>query len=235
MAELMSGLDPVQLKFFGGLLLILLLLVGLAALVGTQEPQPKAGAMLSLELPHSANDVEAIVGKGQELRNVMRARLVHDSLFFIPGYTFFFLAASWLLSQRTHWSGFIWLGLAAGLCALGVAVCDYVENRHILALLNAPLDQGRDTQSMVDQTRYFSLAKWALSFLTIGLLSALFLWGRPLYVQAVGVLYLLTALVGVMGLFHNPLLGKALIGVLFCIPALAILLLAVPQKFLDGF
>jgi hypothetical protein len=38
-----------------------------------------------------------------------------------------------------------------------------------------------------------------------------------------------------VGLFHNPILEKALGGVLLCIPALAILLLAATQKFLDGF
>lgn len=241
MAELVLGLEPVQLKFFGGLLLILLVLVGLAARLGPQEPRPKAAPpftkpVLSLELPRSADDVKTIVGDdGDERRAVMRAGLVHDSLFFIPGYTFFFLGASWLLSQRTHWHGFVWLGFAAGLCALGAAVCDYVENQHMLALLNAPLAQVRATQSMVDHTRYFSLAKWGLSFVTLLLLSALFLWKRHWYVQAVGVLYLLTALVGLLGLFHNPLLEKALGGILLSIPAIAILLLAAPQKFLDGF
>jgi hypothetical protein len=205
-------IDPVYLRAFGAILL--LLVAGIVAL-SLHEKKPVAEAtdathpkmsMMTLELPEKLEDIKNSVGDlGDERRAFMLKALAQDSLLFIPSYTFFFLAMSWMLTQR-HFSWALWLGVIAGACGLGAALLDYMENAHIRVLLETGLAQT--TQQMIDGTRYVSLCKWALSFIAIGLLSWLFLWRRDLIVL-LGGLYTLTALVGLIGLIYRPAVGWA--------------------------
>ena len=162
--------------------------------------------MLALELPETLDDIRNNVGEmGDPRRASMLKALSLDSLLFIPSYTFFFLAMSWLLTQR-NFSGALWLGIIAGACGIGAAIFDYMENAHIRALLETGLTQT--TQPMIDSTRYVSLCKWALSFIALGLLSTLFWWRRDLIVL-LGGLYAVTAIVGLIGLIYRPAIGWA--------------------------
>jgi len=160
----------------------------------------------------------------------MLKELTPDGLLFIPSYTFFFLGLSWLLTQR-RFSWALLIGVLAGVCALGAAVLDYMENAHIRALLKT--GPAETTQQMVDTARYVSLGKWALSFVLAGLLSALFLWRRDAFV-VLGGLYVLAALVGMSGLIYRPALGPGflLLGATGLCVALAFLVF--PERFLQG-
>lgn len=228
-------IEPIHLRVFA--VVVLLLVAALVVVVrrGMKE-QAEAFAgierpMMTLELPAKPDDIKNTVGElGDKRRALMLRGLTPDGLLFIPSYTFFFLGASWLLTQRrVSWG--LWVGILAGVCAIGAAALDYMENAHIRALLKT--GPAETTQQMVDTARYVSLGKWALSFAVAGLLSTLFLWRRDAVV-IFGVLYALAALVGLSGIFYRPALGLGfvLLGVTGLLVAL--LLLFYPEKFLQG-
>jgi hypothetical protein len=81
-----------------------------------------------------------------------------------------------------------------------------MEIANIRMLLETGL--GQTTQQMIDSARHVSLVKWGFSFITIGLLSSLFLWRRDA-ILLLGALYALTALVGLVGLIYRPAIGWA--------------------------
>lgn len=205
-------IEPIYLRAFGAILLLLIVAVVALSSAGEKSAPEAAGRakskrpMMALELPEKLSDIENAVGDlGDGRRALMRKALAQDSLLFIPSYTFFFLAMSWLLTQR-RFSWALWLGIIAGACGLGAALLDYMENAHIRALLETGL--ARTTPQMIDGTRYVSLCKWALSFITVGLLSSLFLWRRD-GIVLLGGLYALTAVVGLIGLIYRPAIGWA--------------------------
>jgi hypothetical protein len=201
-------IEPIYLRAFAAILLLLVVAVWAGkkfqakATDATKSKMP----MIALELPEKLDNIKSNVGDlGDERRSLMLKALTPDSLLFIPSYTFFFLAMSWLLTQR-RFSWALWLGIIAGACGIGGAVMDYMENAHIRALLETGLAQT--TQQMIDSTRYVSLCKWALSFIATGLLSSLFFWRRD-WIVLLGALFALTAIVGLIGLFYRPAIGWA--------------------------
>ena len=217
-------IEPIYLRAFGAILLFMVVAIVVISLTGkkseTKAPDDAKSKrpMMALELPEKLDDIRNNVGDlGDERRAPMLKALALDALLFIPSYTFFFLAMSWLLTQR-RFSWALWAGIIAGACGIGAAILDYMENAHIRALLET--DLARTTQRMIDSTRYVSSGKWALSFIAIGLLSSLFLWRRD-WIVLPGWLYALTAIVGLIGLIYRPAIGWAFglmgAGVLFVI------------------
>ncbi|HEY0405617.1 MAG TPA: hypothetical protein VGC89_07805 [Pyrinomonadaceae bacterium] len=206
-------IEPIYLRAFGAVILLLLAAIVALSLAGRKKSVAQSSdagkskmPMMALELPKNVNDIRDNVGDlGNARRAAMLRDLTPDSLLFIPSYTFFFLAMSWLLTQR-RFSWALWLGIIAGACGIGAAVLDYMENANIRALLETGL--AETTQQMIDSARHVSLCKWALSFITTGLLSTLFLWRRDAIVL-LGFLYALTALVGLVGLIYRPAIGWA--------------------------
>lgn len=223
-------IEPVYLRAFAVVILLLVATIVVIALLGKKEMDQHFGKgekpMMALELPDKPDDVKNTVGEfNDERRALMLRELTPDGMLFIPSYTFFFLGMSWLLSQRRlSWA--MWVAVIAGLCAIGAAALDYMENAHIRALLKT--GPAETTQQMIDAARHVSLGKWALSFVVAGLLSTLFLWRRDALV-VLGFLYALTALVGLVGLVYRPALGLA-----FPMMGLAALCVAAVFLFLPG-
>ncbi|HEX8183716.1 MAG TPA: hypothetical protein VF747_03165, partial [Blastocatellia bacterium] len=145
----------------------------------TYPKRPLPGGMskhvLALELAKSKEEVEMVLGNGEEessktIRKMMREDLKGDSYIFIPVYWLLLVAMSWLLTQRTrNWA--IWAGLAAGVCVSGAAIFDYLENAGISAVLDTPV--AGVTGQMALAIRRPSLVKWALLFIAMGLLASL--------------------------------------------------------------
>jgi hypothetical protein len=236
MAKDVHMIEPIYLRAFAGIILLLVVAIVVTASVGKKE-KDKAFAgtkakmpMLVLELPEKLDDLRNTVGDlGDERRAFMLKELTPDGLLFIPSYTFLFLALSWLLTQR-RFSWAMWLGILAGACAIGAAALDYLENARIRSLLETGLAQT--TQQTIDSARYVSLGKWALSFLATGLLSSLFLWRRDVIIL-LGGFYALTATIGLTGLIYRPAIawafGLMAIGTLLVIVVFGVF----PSRFLQ--
>ena len=227
-------IEPIYLRAFAVIILLLVAMIILIASVGEKEKKEAfAGIkrpMMTLELPAKPDDIKNTVGDlGDEKRALMLKELTPDGLIFIPSYTFLFLGMSWLLTQRGSWA--LWLGIIAGVCAIGAAALDYMENAHIRALLKT--GPAETTQQMIDSARYVSLGKWALSFIVAGLLSTLFLWRRD-FVVIPGILYALAALIGLIGLVYRPALGLGFLLTWVAALCVIVVFLIFPGKFLQG-
>jgi len=229
-------IEPIHLRVFAVVVLLLVAAIVVVVWLGSKEKaEAFAGndgrPMMTLELPGKPDDVRKTVGELEDKRRgLMLKELTPDGLLFIPSYTFFFLGMSWLLTQR-RFSWALWLGILTGLCAIGAAALDYMENANIRALLQtAPAET---TQQMIDSARYVSLGKWALSFIVAGLLSTLFLWRRDAVV-VLGGLYALAALVGLIGLIYRPAITLAFL--MMGVTALCVIavFLFLPGRFLQG-
>lgn len=229
-------IEPIYLRVFAVVILLLVVAILVVASVGKKEKaeafaNTKVRPMLTLELPEKPDDIKNAVGDlGDERRALMLKDLTPDGLLFIPSYTFFFLGMSWLLTQRRlSWA--LWLGILTGVCVIGMAALDYMENARIRAMLGTGLAQT--TQQMVDGARYVSLGKWMLSFIVAGLLSTLFLWRKDALIL-LGGLYALAALVGLSGLIYRPAIGWAFL--LMGVAALGVIIVFFffPERFLEG-
>jgi hypothetical protein len=240
--------QSIHLTILGIILLFLVIAIIVGSSLNPHKPpeqaqdKQKKPAPLALELPETVKDIQEAVGKDPRgwRRDAARYDLSLDSRLIIPSFTFLFLVMSWLLTQR-RFSWALWVGLAAGVCAVGTAAFDYAENWHIRALLASPIEEI--TQQIIDHTRLFSLSKWALSFITSGLLSTLLLWRKD-WIAALGIYYalislcgLLAAVAGLLGWLHGPALAK-IIGGAFSFIGLGTLVMLViltffSQKFLQ--
>lgn len=227
-------IEPIYLRAFAVIILLLVAMIVLIASVAEKEKK-KAFAdikspMMTLELPAKPDDIKNTVGDlGDERRALMLKELTPDGLIFIPSYTLFFLGMSWLLTQRGSWA--MWLGILAGVCAIGAAALDYMENANIRALLKT--GPAETTQQMINFARNVSLGKWALSFVVAALLSTLFLWRKD-FVIILGILYALAALVGLIGLAYRPLLGLGFLMMGAAALCVTVVFLFLPGKFLQG-
>ncbi len=90
------------------------------------------------------------------------------------------------------------------MCGVAAASFDAIENFAILRICDMKLSQT--TQAMDDAIRRPSLAKWALAFIAMALLSAFFLAQRRWAMRVVGALNVVAAVMGFYGLYDNAFL-----------------------------
>lgn len=151
---------------------------GLAILLATVprlfEPEVFRGfhlPMVALELVENEEEVERVMDElgEQKIRSNLNADYV-----FIGIYTLALLRLGFWLFRRDMPRARP-LGLLLGLCTLGAASFDVVENARTSAMLD---DTSR---TVIDGVRHAALAKWALFFAATGVLAAVFLprkgWG----------------------------------------------------------
>jgi len=198
------------------LLMIALLVMGIIAGVLTKkEPTPELTKKVNvlfpmpalvLEFARRGSDLKEIVVNvdDKEVRDKLQAALVFDSLF-IAMYLLLFAGIAVVLGQR----GGVWVyvAVAASLCAVGAATADGIEN---LALARA-VEQRSAAAVVAGQPGQASAAilaspsadiatpgfwKWALIFATVALLSVTF-WGRGWELSTA--LFALSALIAVLG------------------------------------
>jgi hypothetical protein len=184
---------------------------------------------LAVEFVTAPADAEAMLGErgtDSDRRGALREGLNADYVF-IAAYWLLFMGTSVLLSQRdltltlgpARFNPSVWLAAAAALCATSAAIFDLVENFALARLYDA----GEVTKPLLDATSGAGSWKWALSFAAIFLLSFTFL--RPGFdaVLVLGILYLLAAVLGWVGLLYAP----RLVELVFLIIAAGFVLLAV--------
>jgi len=186
--------------------------------------------IIAVELVQTATDFEAIVGSGSEDRRRlwMIASLWPDNFVTIPTYWLVLIVTAWLV-VRSRLRAASSFGIAAAVCATAAALFDFMENRAMRSALVAAT--GDLTQEMVNNIRQASLCKWGLLSVSIGLLSSLFI-ARKDWLTVVGALYLVTALVGLLGLYHHPALEWMVIPVALGFIGVALTFTLSPAKVL---
>lgn len=193
---------------------------------------------LAIELVRSADEVRSILRDptGDHNRAVQR-QVIREDWYTIATYWLSFLGMGAILAGW-RWPGARWLAVVVALAATAAALCDVLENRRILRVLNTEPDQLND--AMARAIRGASLAKWGLFAVVDGLLSPLFLAyrGGPILARILSTLagwaLATAALLGFVGLVWNPaLLWSLAVGGLGLVAALAIFLFF-PGTFLLG-
>lgn len=193
---------------------------------------------IAVELAHSGDDIKhALADIGAWLRKEQKQQtpaeflldgLRTDRRFIIPTYWVLLMVFS-LLLYRHHFAQAKLMGIAAAICASAAAAWDYAENNRIEAAL---------AQTAGDEAAlgilHASLWKWGLIFVATALLAAMFLWRRD-WVMIIGALYLLGALLGLIGLSRHHLIEWAIAAMLAAMAGWGALLLFDPKRFLAGF
>jgi hypothetical protein len=194
-------------------------------------PHGLSKPMLALEFAEAVDDIRQVVGDRADPRRAeMLASLKIDTFGFIPTYWLFFLSLSWLLAHRSISNAF-WPAVVVAVCATVAALFDFSENHYIRVALETPLSQTA-TETVAGIYRS-ALIKWSLIFVAIGLLSPLFL-GRHDLLAWIGIFFLLTSVLGFVGLFYHPAIEWSYRPLLISMIALAITFGLFPARFIQN-
>lgn len=171
--------------------------------------------VLAMELPKSRCDIASVIGDiingvPHPNRDEMRHQIRLDTFGFIPAYLLIYVLLGILLMQRgAKWA--IYLGVITIICGIAAACFDLLENKRIINAVNLTLGDTKDTTAQLIRTA--SLWKWALSFMTIGILSSIFFNANrvaPTLANAlcaiIGVIFVGVAIIGLCGVWRNYLL-----------------------------
>ena len=139
------------------------------------------GHVIAMELVRSKCDIAAIIGDlTHGNRAAMRWQLTLDTYLLIPVYWLLYTTLAVLLFQRpSHWAR--WLGAVVIVCGTAVALLDLAENARIGEAL--ALSLSATTDLMAYAIREASLLKWALSFVTTGVLASIFFLADSFFVR----------------------------------------------------
>lgn len=165
-----------------------------------------SGPVMAMEFVETTEQAAVILDQNDaQNRNALRTQIYID-FGWIVGYWLLFVAVSYLLSQRNcPWA--YYLATAAAIAATAAAMFDFRENLGMLQVVNHP---GMNQQTLAAlHIRDAAIIKWTLSFVTMALLALTF-YGLNKKLNRIGFLFSLTALAGIIGLWHKPLLGVLL-------------------------
>jgi hypothetical protein len=161
--------------------------------------------VLALQMAMDLSDIDAILSDAPSPdRETMRLKQYLD-FGFIACYLGLYLVLSALLARGVAWGRAP--AIAAAVCGVAAAAFDVTENLAILRICAIPLSQT--TQAMVDFIRLVSLAKWALAFAAIALLTSYFFGSRRWTGRAVGAVNVVTVVIGFYGLYDHRFLAYA--------------------------
>jgi hypothetical protein len=138
---------------------------------------------VALQFARDPADVELVLSEYPSLDRITMQFKQYEDFVFITAYVGLFLTLGTLLTRRGDARSNI-AGIAGAICGFAAGVFDVLEDRAILAITYVPM---RDTtQNMVNAISRASTAKWALSAVTLGLLSTYFFGFPGRYARAVG-------------------------------------------------
>lgn len=168
---------------------------GPANIRGMQSP------VVALEFARGPGEVIQILGGlPSENRETMIVK-THLDFVFIAAYTLVFLTVSAILVSRGGWR--LWAGAAAAVLAAATGILDVVENLRILEIVDTPPQML--TEAITEALNTAAMWKWTCAFVAIGLQSTLFLLAAEWRVRVVGIVFLLCAVMGMVGLRVNSL------------------------------
>jgi hypothetical protein len=154
---------------------------------------------VAIQVIQNVGEVDDILSQAPSPdREAMRIKQYLD-FGFIASYAGLFVTLAMLLVWRGSWGKVA--GVAAGFCGLALAAFDVRENVAILGILDVSLE--RTTAPMMNAIRSASAAKWALSAVTLALLSSYFLADKRWPRRGVGVLMVVGAALQAFGLVDN--------------------------------
>jgi hypothetical protein len=203
-----------------GVLAFVLNLLSLWMLQGdvkhTDLPKGFKKAGLAMQLVGTADGLRKVLGPSNSPYRPLLRRSIQRDLIYILAYVMLFVSLGVVLFKMGT-SAAKWLGLIAAVSILAAAVFDLIENFGMLRAI--ALNPEEITGPMAVHIRQASLLKWGAFFLTMGLLGSSLLLCSG-FLPAIGVFFLLSALVGLMGLrYHQvislavPLVGIGLIAI----------------------
>jgi hypothetical protein len=144
---------------------------------------------------------------------------------FIGLYTLVFLVFSWWLKRR-RFPEARGIAIVAAILAIATAGFDVLENFRLYSVLEAAVP----TSSMLHSLRVATVLKWILCFETTSVLSVLFL-SRKDYWYPLGLVLLIVSQLGVLGLFYNPLLEFAFLGLGTMVFLIGLFIVVAPDRF----
>jgi len=187
------------------------------------------GRVLAMEFVSNKVDVEKILAPDVTLnREVMQTVLMIDFVW-IGCYGLLFVTISMLLMRRRcPWARY--LGFVALIAGVASAAFDVRENRRILAVMSQfPYDQN-----LVNQVNDAALLKWTLGFVAIALLAIAFQDLNNKLANWISISFIVTAVVGFVGLWRYPLLGLVGLPLLIALILLAFTAFFRPQNLLES-
>jgi hypothetical protein len=220
-----------------GILALLVLLVALSMMFverGLQETPQDLGFNkrgMALQFITDGSSVNKIVGPDYSINGPILRNAILIDFPFILCYGALFIAIGVLLSRRNcPWATY--LGLLAIITGVTAAAFDVRENINMLKVLDCvPCNPG---PVLINNINDSALAKWCLTFVTIGLLAIAFQDLPSNLARWISILFAVTALLGLVGLWSHSLLwltvGPEFIG-------LALLVFTAfthPQKLTEG-
>ena len=184
-------------RFVAPLAGLMLLLITLPRLLGPAAlPRGFHLPGLLLELVETEDEVEAV--KRVTPPDTIRQALKFDNFVFIPLYTLIFLVLGYWLAGRAQPFALA-LGIMVCVGVVVMAGFDVLENARTYEVLKASSPQ------VVDAIRHAALVKWSILFALALVLSLPFLRSGG-WLFLVGLLYLVTAAVGLLGVvWFRPL------------------------------
>jgi hypothetical protein len=160
--------------------------------------------VVAIQVIQSLADVDDILSDAPSPdREVMRLKQYLD-FGFIAAYTGLLLTLAYLLTGVGSWARIA--GIAAGICALGAAAFDVLEDLATLRILDVKL--AATTSPMMNAIRSAAFAKWSLLAVTLALLSTYFLRQATWTKRPLGALLLLGAALQAYGLADNVWLER---------------------------
>jgi hypothetical protein len=217
-------------------LLVVVVAIWMAIVQGQFEKNPDEGLpggfqgrVLAMEFVSNTTDVEKILAPDvTRNREVMQTVLMIDFIW-IACYGLLFVTISWLLMRRRcPWARY--LGFVALIAGVASAAFDVRENRRILAVMSQfPYDQN-----LVNQVNDAALLKWTLGFVAIALLAIAFQDLANRLANWISISFIVTAVVGFIGLWRYPLLGLVAIPLLIALILLAFTAFFRPRNLLES-
>ena len=222
---------------------VLPLLLGLAIVGGTtyafvsaaRRPDALPGGLhmpvLAIEMARQPEDVLTIkrfvspTGADAEAGAARLRSGVTADFGFIGFFTLVFLIFSWWLSRR-RFAEAKGIALAAAILALATAGFDVLENFRLYTVIEAATPNA----SMLHNLWVATFLKWILCFETTAVLSLLFLSRKNRW-YLLGLAQLIVSVLGMLGLFYNPLLEFAFLGLGAVVLLIGLFIVVAPDRF----
>jgi hypothetical protein len=183
------------------------------------------GRVLALEFVSSVGDAQKVLGPDVSRNTEVMRKVISIDFVWIACYAALFVLIGVMLSRRNcPWARY--LALVAIVSGLAAAAFDVKENTKILELLSSTAV----TQEQLNAVRDATLTKWTLSFVSMAVLAIAFMDLANKVAFWISTLFILTAMVGLLGLLNHRLLSLISIPLVIGLVLLSVTAFKWPEK-----